>query len=77
MVHSGEGGLSLEYFYILILRLCTNLKLEIYTGTGRKVCGGGGGWWWWLKVILVFYFGPKLILWNEDLDLDQAEQNLS
>ena len=38
------------------------------------VGGGGGGGGWWLKVILVFYFGPNLILWNKDLDLDQAEQ---
>ena len=35
--------LSLEYFYMLIPRLYSEFQLNIYPGTGKKVCGGVGG----------------------------------
>ena len=56
------GGIFflLEYFYILILRLYTDVELNIYPGTGKIVCGRGGGGW--LEAILVFCLGPTLFL---------------
>jgi hypothetical protein len=36
-----------------MIRLCIDFQLNLYPGTGRKVCCGGGGggggssrWWW-------------------------------
>ena len=41
----GLGNFSLQYYSLLIIRLYTDFQLNLYPGTGRKICGGG--WWWW------------------------------
>ena len=34
--------ISLQYFSLLILRLCTNFQVDLKPGMGRKVCGDVG-----------------------------------
>jgi hypothetical protein len=65
----GRGFIAMLFF--AKLRLCTDFQLDVWPGTGRKVCGGGGGG---LTVNLVFCFGPNLFIQALVLDLDQAEQ---
>ena len=36
----GLGCFSLQYYSLLIIRLYTDFQLNLYPGTGRKVCGG-------------------------------------
>ena len=41
----GVGGFfSLQYYYLLIIRLCTDFQLDAYPETCNKVC-------WWVVVV--------------------------
>ena len=66
LVWEGMGGgllvcwFLLQYYSLLMIRLYTDCLLNLYPGTGRKVCGGG--WWWWSYANLVFSFGPNLLV---------------
>ena len=53
----GVGGrFPLQYFSLVILRLCNDFQFHMNPGSSKKVCGGG------LNVILVFFFGPTFFL---------------
>jgi hypothetical protein len=38
-------SLSLQYYSLLIKRVCIDFQMDAYTETGRKVC------WWWVVVV--------------------------
>ena len=63
--------LALQYFSLVILKLCFDFQVHLYHGTGRTV-GGGAVWWWWIGGEVGIYSKPFTSSLSFGLGLSQT-----